>query len=78
MRYTIIGYTSDAAFHCPACTRARWAAGQLTLPHAGPPELDEHNVPVDTIDREGNTVHPVFVWDDIGREHCDDCREPLD
>ena len=40
--------------------------------------LDEHGLPDDLIDREGNRVRPVFSTDEIAPgEVCDDCFRPL-
>lgn len=34
-------------------------------PYPGPAQLDEHGLPDDMIDREGNPVRPVFSTDEI-------------
>lgn len=73
----IIGYTYEADMHCPDCTARAWAAGRLKsgLPGA---KLDEHTLPMDMIDREGNTVRPIFITDELAAaEHCGDCRAKL-
>jgi hypothetical protein len=91
---TLVAYTYEAGLHCPDCTRARAERGgfaSAALPIAGRPGgLDEHGVPLDAIDNEGNPVHPVFSTDDIGLDddgrfygiYCDTCgaaiREPDD
>jgi len=73
----IIAYTYLAAIHCPDCTRRALHAyrQQLTRPFVGPAVYDEHGLPDDMIDREGNPVRPVFSTDgDIGpADTCDDC-----
>jgi hypothetical protein len=41
---------------------------------------DEHGLPMDLIDREGNPVHPVYDIDedvDGAFTHCGDCHEEL-
>lgn len=66
---TVVGYSYDADSHCPACTKAAVAKGQLYHPALA--ELDENGVPFDTEDSEGNPVHPIFGG---GEVECD-CRE---
>lgn len=76
---SIVCYSYDAAYHCVACTRKRFAGG------AG--ERDENGVPMDAVDSEGNPVHPVFSTDetpaDISPDKggytvtCDDCFEVI-
>lgn len=76
----IIGYSYHAAIHCPRCTRSalRTYHQQITRPHPGPAQLDEHGLPDDMIDREGNPVRPVFSTDTVApNEVCDDCLHPL-
>ena len=68
----IIAYTHDADVHCPACTRAAAAADHPRGPLA-PLEMDEHGLPIDLIDREGNPVRPVFSTDETEATHCGDC-----
>jgi hypothetical protein len=82
---TIVAYTYEAGLHCPSCTRTRAERGGFALaalPIAGRPGgLDEHGVPLDAIDNEGNPVRPVFSTDDIGLDddgrfygtYCDTC-----
>lgn len=76
----IIAYTYEADVHCPACTKQ--AARRLTLDHTHPEavgfsDLDSHGIEYDTIDREGNLIHPVFDIDEHGFTHCGDCHEEL-
>ena len=72
----IIAYTYDAAMHCPACTLRNFHTGRLAL--AYPCANDEHGVPYDLLDREGNPVRPVFTTDEHDFTHCCDCGEGLD
>lgn len=73
----IIAYTYDAAMHCPKCTLRQFTIGRLAL--AYPCANDEHGVPYDLLDREGNEVRPVFSTDEIGLfEACDDCGEAIE
>jgi len=77
---SIIAYTYLASIHCPRCTRSALRAyrQQITRPYPGPAKLDEHGLPVDMIDREGNPVIPVFSTDEIEPDDvCDDCFRPL-
>jgi hypothetical protein len=76
----IVAYSYLAALHCPHCTRSALRAyrQQIMRPHPGPEWLDEHGLPDDMIDREGNPVRPVFSTDEIApSEVCDDCFRPL-
>ena len=76
----IVAYSYLAALHCPDCTRRALRAynRQIFRPHPGPERLDEHGLPDDLIDREGNPVHPVFSTDELAPgEACDDCFRPL-
>ena len=76
----IVAYSYLAALHCPHCTRSALRAyrQQITRPYPAPAQLDEHGLPDDLFDREGNPVRPVFSTDDIAPgEVCDDCFRPL-
>jgi hypothetical protein len=92
-RVSIIAYTYEAGLHCPDCARARAERNGFELaplPVYGKLHgLDEHDVPFDAIDDEGNPVHPVFSTDEVGHyddegryigAYCDTCgatiREP--
>ncbi|KAF1049312.1 MAG: hypothetical protein GAK38_00768 [Xylophilus sp.] len=70
----IVAYTYEAAAHCPACARRRFASLATGRADEG---LDGHGIPVDAEDREGNRLHAVFRWDDLPDTHCDTCRAPL-
>ena len=77
---SIIAYAYLAALHYPECTRhALYAYPQhIYRLHLGPAQLDEHGLPDDLIDREGNPVRPVFSTDEVAPgEVCDDCFRPL-
>lgn len=77
----IVAYTYEADVHCPACARKRFAPA---LTGCGPADLtqwheDEHGLPIEATDREGNPVHPVFSTDERGDSltHCGDCGAEL-
>ena len=77
---SIVAYSYLAALHCPSCTgyALRAYRQQITRTTSGPAQLDEHGLPDDMIDREGNSVRPVFSADEIApSEVCDDCFRPL-
>lgn len=66
----IIGYTYEADVHCPACTHKRFNA----LDNGSPGCIqtwheDEHGVPLESVDIEGNTIHPVFDIDENNFTH---------
>ena len=75
----IIAYTYEADVHCVACTQKRFAPsevghgpGLLTQWHE-----DQHGVPIESTDREGNSTHPVFTTDEHDFTHCGTCRDEL-
>jgi hypothetical protein len=75
----IIAYTFEADVHCPACTYKRFGPGYSSNTPL-PGFADECGVPYHAVDREGNSVHPVFDIDedpDGSLTHCGDCRERL-
>lgn len=61
---TVIGYTYEAAAHCPDCAARYFAANA--------PEIV-------ATDREGNPVHAIASTDEPadGGEYCDDCGVSL-
>lgn len=74
----IIAYTFNAAAHCPYCTCNALACGTLTRrPPLACGTGDEHGVPVDAVDSEGNPVRPVFSTDEHAITNCDRCGDPI-
>ena len=76
---SIIGYAYEAASHCPSCAKLAVQRMQRDPqhPYAGQGE-DEHGIPGDVVDREGNVIHPMFSTDNNpGGEWCDDCGEEI-
>ena len=74
----IIAYTFNAAVHCPSCTCNALACGTLTRrPPLACGTGDEHGVPVDAVDSEGNPVRPVFSTDEHAETNCDRCGDPI-
>ena len=75
----IIAYSYLAALHCPDCTRSALRAyrQQITRPYPGPAQIDEHGLPDDMVDREGNRVHPVYSDGIEPGDVCDDCFRPI-
>lgn len=65
-----IAYAYDAAIHCPDCALARFGRCQ----HGS---MADNCVYCEITDSEGNSVHPVFSWDERQPEGegCDDCHE---
>lgn len=57
----IVAYTYEAAYHCPDCTRQRFAAVPL-FAYGNP---DKNGVEFTAKDNEGNPVHPVFDTDQL-------------
>lgn len=73
----IIGYTYDADVHCPTCTLEKAAIGLLIRQPPLQLDTDEHGLPYDLIDREGNPVHPIMDIDEHDFTHCGDCGADL-
>lgn len=71
----VIGYTYTSACHCPACTYKLFApSADQSVPAAG--LMDEHGIPSNAKDREGNPIHPIFDTDETPQlEFCADCGE---
>ena len=74
----LIAYSYDADIRCPYHTAADYEGGCLKRP-AAPAVLriDERGLPDDLVDREGNTVTPVFDTDE-GEFICGACLEYID
>jgi hypothetical protein len=69
----IIGYTYEAGAHCAACAQKRHTA--QPFPSAGINRKDEHGLPENGQDNEGNPIHPIFDTDEqIFPLHCGDCH----
>lgn len=63
-----IGYTYDAAIHCPNCA----------MEHVG--ECKKHRqIACCCVDSEGNEPHAIFQWDELedGNQYCDDCGDEI-
>lgn len=73
----IIGYTYNAATHCPNCTREAAANGTLTRQPPLLRETDEHGVAQDLVDRNVDQVGVVFDTDEGADQCCDNCFEEL-
>lgn len=75
----IVAYTYAADVHCVACAKEQVAAGLrlLGLKRYRSTPLDEHGLPVDCCDGEGNPWHPVFATDEHDFTHCGTCRREL-
>lgn len=73
----IIAYTFDADVHCPDCTEHAAAVGLLQRLPPLVMHTDEHGLPMDLIDREGNTVFPIYDIMEHDFTHCGDCHEEL-
>ena len=66
----VIAYTYQADTHNPEEAMLDWREGRLAVnhqhPHALPPPhgVDEHGLPYNLQDAEGNLIHPVFDTDE--------------
>ncbi|MDR0779312.1 MAG: hypothetical protein LBF16_01260 [Pseudomonadales bacterium] len=76
----VIAYTYEADVHCPDCTSDRFGPNSAYDRLHLPGDFDEHAVPYDATDREGNPIHPVFSTDEMldGPYSCGTCRERLE
>jgi len=70
MKTKIIGWTFEAAHHCPECTEAAVVAGSLT-------NLAHEDQGEGLVDREGNEASPIYSHTP-GVFHCDDCFVDLE
>lgn len=61
----IIGYSYEADIYCPRCTQFRFFD-----PSVPTDKRDEHLVPLEAKDREGNRVHPIFSTDEPPEHTC--------
>lgn len=69
----IQGYTFDASFYCVSCAQAAWVGRTLGYPRRltlAAIEKDENGIPMGAVDSEGNTIHPVFVLDELDVCEC--------
>ena len=57
----ILAYTYIAAYHCIDCARVAFA---VESPNKENPDIDENDIPIDQVDDEGSSVHPIFDFDD--------------
>ena len=73
----IIAYTYCADVHCPGCTSADADVGILRREPPFIPDVDEHGLAYDLIDREGSPVRPVFSAYVYAFDTCSDCGAPL-
>lgn len=85
----IIAYTYEADAHCAQCAINRFGVNELQditrnygygsthrFSDGIEEQLDEHLIPIETRDNEGNPVHPIFSTDEqLEPLHCGDCLE---
>jgi hypothetical protein len=58
-----IAYTYEADFHCPACTKKRFGSASTGVVYLEP--TDQHGIPYEATDSEGNLVCPVSGLDEL-------------
>ena len=68
----IIAYTYDADVHCVHCTQMQFGDTRKEW------STDEHNIPHEAQDSEGNSIHPVFSTDEHDFTHCGTCGDELE
>ncbi len=82
----IIGYAYEGDTHCPECTRKRFVDSSKVSHNLSvdPRTLDQHGLPWEQKDSEGNMIAPVFhdqKFQDLQRygnyQNCSDCGETL-
>ena len=92
----VMAYTYEADHHCIDCTLQRYQSGEFDK---APPDypyyfgngIDENGVGKDSLDNEGNYVHPIFStdeWQEFDESYlaenptqylaCGDCHEIID
>ena len=65
----VIAYTYEADHHCIDCTVKRYQSGEFDkaptdYPYYNGNDTDQNRVGYDSLDSEGNYVHPVFSTDE--------------
>lgn len=73
----ITAYTFEADIHCPDCASHRASVGLLVRTPPLRRTEDEHGLPLDLCDREGNPVRPVFSTDECAHSACGSCGAAL-
>ena len=76
----IIAYSYRADVHCVECAKKHCAAGLelLQVDKLVNVRVDEHGLPHNLTDVEGNTIRPVFSTDEqLEPLHCGDCLQPI-
>lgn len=74
----IIGYTYTAEVNCRECAYRDYSSGNLKLSGNAPQRCDENGIPENLVDREGNSIRPVFITDeDASNQVCDGCFQTL-
>ena len=69
---TIIAYSYEADIHCVECAKKRFVVESDLVTR------DEHGLPVNVHDREGNHVHPIFSTDEqLDAPFCGDCHAKI-
>ena len=63
---TINAYAYEADYHCVSCAVERFGvdAESLTIMEATDLKLDQHAIPYESYDREGNQISVVFAHDE--------------
>lgn len=92
----IIAYSYEADHHCIHCTLQRYQSGNFDkappdYPHYYGDGVDEHGIGYDSLDSEGNYVHPLFSideWQEFDESYlaenpiqylaCGDCHEVIE
>lgn len=84
----IIAYTYEADYHCIDCAFQRHGNRAVLVSDLDKRVFDENNILYNSIDSEGNPIHPVFSTDElpchISKEAggyspvtCGDCHEVI-
>lgn len=73
----VIAYSYDADIHCIGCTQGRLANSGFKFPVND--RRDEHLIPENAVDSEGNKIHPIFSTDENSDGlYCGDCHEEIE
>jgi hypothetical protein len=75
----IVAYTLNADTVCPDCLHDMMALSDgVSRSFPMSTQSDEHSVPLDLVDRDGNAVRPVFSTDEVDAGTCcGECHTPL-
>ena len=76
----IKAYAFEAGCYCPDCARAAWKDGRFSEDPEGHAAADEHGLPQNLVDSEGNPLGVIFAWHEVPEEGiaCEGCSDIIE